>query len=114
MGDPAGGVGTEPGLGPAGVSAPRDHGGILAANFDSTPRRRLSPDLELVTQPGVALAAAAAEIGTDGAGASRRPCGSPSNLSDVPLSSTEYRLFPTPAASDVEEGMTDSSSKQTI
>ncbi len=43
VGDPAGGVGTEPGLGPAGVSAPRDHCGILIANFDSTPRRRLSP-----------------------------------------------------------------------
>lgn len=51
MGDPAGDVGTEPGLGPAGVSAPRDHGGILTANFGSTPRRRLSPDLELVTTP---------------------------------------------------------------
>ncbi len=42
VGDPAGGVGTEPGLGPAGVSAPRDHGGILTANFDSTLRRRFS------------------------------------------------------------------------
>lgn len=42
VGDPAGGVGTEPGLGPAGVSAPRDHGGILTANFGSTLRRRFS------------------------------------------------------------------------
>lgn len=121
VGDPAGGVSTEPALGPAGVSAPRDHGGILTANFGSTPRRRFSPDLELVTTPRQCLPQCRGwsrlrllwgrartlrerlDVRVD-----------PRHLSDVPLSSTEDRLFFDPADCGVEEGMSGASSKQTI